>query len=93
MSESKNRMTLQTNWHTETAAEARAVLLRSPALTSGSAAEAGSTLERARGGAADAAGSGSEWSRVAAVQVCKRTEDSSCCCPSCVIIANKNISD
>ena len=33
-------MTLQANWHTETA-EGTAVLLRSPALTSGSAAEAG----------------------------------------------------
>ena len=59
-SESENRMTLQANWHTETA-EGTAVLLRSPALTSGSAAEAG-CLERARGGAADAAGS--EWSGV-----------------------------
>ena len=38
VSESKNRRTLQTNWHTETASTA--VLLRSPALTSGSAAEA-----------------------------------------------------
>ena len=34
-------MTLQANWHTETAEEGTAVLLRSPALTSGSAAEAG----------------------------------------------------